>query len=60
MSPSYDWLREYRASKLHLVIWRIEVLTRKVYRNLAGAFFTGVGRYDGSATWLVPFDSSLR
>lgn len=59
-SPSYDWLREYRASKLRLVIWRIEVLTRKVYRNLAGAFFTGVGHYDGSATWLVPFDSSLR
>ena len=33
---------------------------RKVYRNLTGAFFTGVGRYDGSATWLVPTDSSLR
>jgi len=43
-SPSYDWLQEYRA----------------IYRNLTGAFVTGVGRYDGSSIWLVPVDSSLR
>src|SRR5467141_4113871 len=59
-SPPYLWLREYRAGKLGPPIRRIEVLTRKlVYRNLTEAFVTGVGRYDGTAIWLVPIDSSL-